>query len=130
MPVAESVSAGTLSHPELSVAIEEVEPAAVFPGPERSVGLRSTTVDGGLGEHKWADRRLLDRVAAKLPRGELPLLLDGDGSVLEASRASVFAILGERLLTPPTDGRILPSIARAQAIETASPGASRCAKSA
>jgi branched-subunit amino acid aminotransferase/4-amino-4-deoxychorismate lyase len=39
--------------------------------------------------------------------------------VLEASRASAFAIVGERVVTPPTDGRILPSIARAQAIEAA-----------
>ncbi len=103
----------------LRVDAEEVDPAAVFPGPERGIGLRPATVDGGLGEHKWVDRRLLDQIAAPLSHGELPLLLDSDGSVLEASRASVFAIVGERLLTPPTDGRILPSIARAQALEAA-----------
>ncbi|HWA54837.1 MAG TPA: aminotransferase class IV [Solirubrobacterales bacterium] len=111
--------AGTSSGPDLRVATEEVDPAAIFPAPERAVGLRSTPVAGGLGEHKWVDRRLLDRVAATLLPAELPLLLDADGSVLEASRASVFAIAGERLLTPPTDGRILPSIARAQALEVA-----------
>jgi para-aminobenzoate synthetase/4-amino-4-deoxychorismate lyase len=119
VPAAESPAAVAPSRPELSVATEEIELAAVFPGPEHSVGLRPITVDGGLGEHKWVDRRLLDRAAAKLPRGELPLLIDADGGVLEASRASVFAIVGERVLTPPTDGRILPSIARAQAIEAA-----------
>jgi para-aminobenzoate synthetase/4-amino-4-deoxychorismate lyase len=119
VPATGSAAAGALSRPELRVAPEEVESAAVFPGPERSVCLRSTTVDGGLGEHKWVDRRLLDRASAKLPHGELPLLVDAEGSVLEASRASAFAIVGERVLTPPTDGRILPSIARAQAIEAA-----------
>lgn len=104
---------------DLRLDAEEVEAAAVFPGPERGVGLRPFTVAGGLGEHKWADRRLLERAAAAALPGELPLLLDVDGSVLEASRASVFAIVGGRVVTPPTDGRILPSIARRQAIEVA-----------
>lgn len=119
VPDAAGIAAGSSTHPGLSVATEGVEPAAVFPGPERSVGLRSTTVDGGLGEHKWVDRRLLDRAAVELSGEELPLLLDADGGVLEASRASVFAIIDECVLTPPIDGRILPSIARAQAIEVA-----------
>src|SRR5262249_1514261 len=89
MPAERGAAAGASSRPELRLATEEVEPAAVFPGPERGVGLRSITVDGGLGEHKWVDRRLLDRAAASLSPGELPLLLDAEGSVLEASRASV-----------------------------------------
>jgi para-aminobenzoate synthetase/4-amino-4-deoxychorismate lyase len=103
----------------LEVEVEEVDVEAVFPAAERGAVLRSMVVAGGLGEHKWADRDLLDRAAASAP-GELPLLLDADGAVLEASRASVFVIRGERLLTPPTDGRILPSIARQQVIEVAS----------
>lgn len=103
----------------LRTAAEAVDRALVFPGPERAASLRSIVVEGGLGEHKWADRDLLDRATVTLPTGELPLLLDRDGAVLEVSRASVFAIQGERLLTPPADGRILPSIARRQAIEVA-----------
>ena len=102
----------------LEIEAEEVDVGAVFPGAGRGAALRSEVVVGGLGEHKWVDRDLLDRLAAGAP-GELPLLLDADGAVLEASRASVFAISGGRLLTPPTDGRILPSIARQQAIEVA-----------
>jgi para-aminobenzoate synthetase/4-amino-4-deoxychorismate lyase len=39
--------------------------------------------------------------------------------VLEASRANVFAIEDGVLVTPAADGRILPGIARARAIETA-----------
>lgn len=105
--------------PALHAQAEEIAAAAIFPGPERGVTLRPTPVDGGLGEHKWVDRRLLDQAAATMGPAELPLLVDFDGSVLEASRASVFAIVGDRVLTPPTDGRILPSIARAQAIEAA-----------
>ncbi len=102
----------------LDVSAGEIDPGSVFPAAHRGASLRSCVVPGGLGEHKWADRDLLDRIAASSP-GELPLLLDADGAVLEASRASVFAIDGERLVTPPTDGRILPSIARQQAIEVA-----------
>ena len=102
----------------LRVEAKEIDPGSVFPAAERAASLRSSEVAGGLGEHKWADRDLLERIAAASP-GELPLLLDADGTVLEASRASVFAIQGERLATPPTDGRILPSIARRQAIEVA-----------
>lgn len=103
----------------LAIEAEEVDGGAVFPGPERAASLRSAIVAGGLGEHKWADRDLLDRLTAA-SSGELPLLLDADGAVLEASRASVFVVAGGRLLTPPTDGRILPSIARKQVIEVAS----------
>jgi para-aminobenzoate synthetase/4-amino-4-deoxychorismate lyase len=105
--------------PHLQVDAEEVDAGDIFPGPERAAALRSSVVTGGLGEHKWADRDLLDRAAEASP-AELPLLLDADGTVLEASRASVFAIREGRLVTPLTDGRILPSIARQQAIEVAS----------
>lgn len=104
--------------PHLRIDAEEVDADALFPGPGRAASLRSAVVAGGLGEHKWADRDLLDRLAASSP-GELTLLLDSGGTVLEAARASVFAVDGGRLLTPPTDGRILPSIARQQVIEVA-----------
>jgi para-aminobenzoate synthetase/4-amino-4-deoxychorismate lyase len=102
----------------LRVEAEEIDPGSVFPAPERAASLRSCVVAGGLGEHKWVDRDLLERITAASP-GELPLLLDADGTVLEASRASVFVVKTGRLATPPTDGRILPSIARQQAIEVA-----------
>jgi para-aminobenzoate synthetase/4-amino-4-deoxychorismate lyase len=102
----------------LEIAAEEVDVGAVFPSASRGAAMRSAVVAGGLGEHKWVDRNLLERLAEASP-GELPLLLDADGAVLEASRASVFAVDGGRLLTPPTDGRILPSIARRQVIEVA-----------
>ena len=103
----------------LDLTASEVDAGSVFPSADQAAALRSVVVPGGLGEHKWADRRLLDRIAASLAPGELPLLLDEDDSVLEVSRASVFAIREGRLATPPTDGRILPSIARQQAIEVA-----------
>jgi para-aminobenzoate synthetase / 4-amino-4-deoxychorismate lyase len=101
------------------IATTEVEAGKVFPSADRGATLRSFVVAGGLGDHKWADRALLERAALAASPGELPLVLDSDGSVLEAARGSVFCATGERLATPPTDGRILPSIARRQAIEVA-----------
>lgn len=96
-----------------------IDPALVFPAWERAADLRSLPVPGGLGAFKWADRQVLERATAELGPRELPLVVDEGGAVLEASRANLFAIDGEALLTPPTDGRILPGIARARAIEVA-----------
>jgi para-aminobenzoate synthetase/4-amino-4-deoxychorismate lyase len=72
---------------------------------------------GGLGERKWLDRRLVDALAARAPG--VPLLVDGDGAVLEAAWGNVWAIEGERLVTPPTDGRILPGVTRARLLRLA-----------
>src|SRR5262249_31105047 len=92
--------------PATAIDASEVDPAIVFPEWDQAVGLRRTTVADGLGEHKWADRRLLERAAGRAPHA-LPLLVDVDGSVLEAARGSVFAVRDGGLRTPPTDGRIL-----------------------
>lgn len=114
-----TVSPADAGELETEIATTEVEPEKVFPGPERGIALRGFVVDEGLGDHKWADRRLLEQAAAALP-GELPLLVDRDGAVLEASRGSIFAVLADgRLHTPATDGRILPSIARQRALDVA-----------
>ncbi len=83
------------------------------------IELRGCALPGGLGAHKWADRSLLDEAQAKLRTDTLPLIVESDGSVLEASRANVFAVRDGRLLTPPTDGRILPGITRMRVIEIA-----------
>lgn len=102
----------------MDVVTAEVDPELVFPSWERAVDLRSLVVEGGLGAHKWADRALLERAEAEAPSA-VPLLLDGDGAVLEASRGHVFLARDGALATPPTDGRILPGIARGVAIEVA-----------
>lgn len=103
---------------DVTAVTAEVDPAAVFPDDGRGLTLAPVTVSGGLGDRKWADRRLLTQVA-ELVDGALPLLVDADSSVLEAERANVFAVIGGTLTTPPTDGRILPGIARARVIEIA-----------
>jgi para-aminobenzoate synthetase / 4-amino-4-deoxychorismate lyase len=83
------------------------------------VALHSLPVPGGLGAHKWADRSLLDEAQAGLPADSLPLIVNEDGGVLEASRASVFAVRDGALFTPPLDGRILPGITRMRVLELA-----------
>jgi para-aminobenzoate synthetase/4-amino-4-deoxychorismate lyase len=97
---------------------ENLDRALPFPGPDPGPRLGSLVVEGGLGAHKWADRRLLDRAEA-MADGAVPLLLDGDGAVLEASRANVFAVRDDILFTPPTDGRIIAGITRNRVLELA-----------
>jgi para-aminobenzoate synthetase/4-amino-4-deoxychorismate lyase len=93
---------------ELSALAEREVPVELVP----------RTVPGGLGEHKWIDRRMLSALAAE-GEGE-PLLCDLDGFVLEAARASVFCVeSGGRVVTPPLDGRILPGVTRALVLELA-----------
>jgi para-aminobenzoate synthetase/4-amino-4-deoxychorismate lyase len=98
---------------EMKVSFRETEERF---GP---VALHSLVLTGGLGPHKWADRSLLDEAQDTLPEGALPLLVDEQGFVLEASRANVFAVRDGVLLTPPLDGRILPGVTRMRVIESA-----------
>jgi anthranilate synthase/aminodeoxychorismate synthase-like glutamine amidotransferase len=85
------------------------------------VALRPVTVPGGLGAHKWQDRRLLlqARERAALGPDEHLLILDGNGDVLETDRANVFAVIDGVLHTPPADGRLLPGITRAAILRLA-----------
>ncbi|MBN1527759.1 MAG: aminotransferase class IV [Thermoleophilaceae bacterium] len=99
------------------VRVADVDPALVFPGFGEAPDLQPVEVPGWRGAHKWADRRLLERAEAESGDG-VPLLLDG-GLVLETSRGNLFAAVGGALVTPPADGRILPGVTRALAIETA-----------
>jgi para-aminobenzoate synthetase/4-amino-4-deoxychorismate lyase len=104
---------------EVYVVAVSVEPASVFPTGELAASLFTMNVDRGLGEHKWADRAVLERAEAMGPRGSVPLLVSEEGEVLEASRGNVFVVRDGKLLTPPLDGRILPGVARARVIELA-----------
>jgi para-aminobenzoate synthetase / 4-amino-4-deoxychorismate lyase len=77
-----------------------------------SAVLEPFALPGGLGAHKWRDRRLLDSLAALHP-GTVPLIVDTDGLVLEAAYANVWIVEGDALITPPADGRMLPGVTRA-----------------
>lgn len=84
--------------------------------PQTAARLRVWTLPGGLGAHKWNDRRMLAEVEAR-SGAEVPLFVDADGFVLETSRANLFALGPDGALrTPPDDGRILPGVARAALI--------------
>jgi para-aminobenzoate synthetase/4-amino-4-deoxychorismate lyase len=101
-------------------AAAEVVPAGPAP---QAVALRLATIPGGLGPHKWTDRRLLATLLAALADGLGPddhlLIADRDGQVLETDRASVFAVIDGVLRTPPADGRILPGVTRAAVLRLA-----------
>jgi len=87
-----------------------IEHAPVGPDPHYTA-IAPFVLPGGLGPHKWLDRRLVDAVVAAAD-GALPLLIDTDGSVLESTRANVLIEERGRLISPPDDGRALPGIGR------------------
>jgi para-aminobenzoate synthetase / 4-amino-4-deoxychorismate lyase len=91
-----------------------VADTTVFPAFSHAVRLRPLTVAGGLGAHKWADRRILDEAD---DGDAVPLVVDVDGSVLEAARANVFVVEDGHVFTPPADGRILPGVTRRRVLE-------------
>ena len=115
---ADALVAAAASHGLARVRIDVI-PAAkptvtitarpVAAGPPAPVTLAPVTVPGGLGPHKWRDRALLDALGAD----PVALLLEDDGSVLEAAWGNVWVLDGDRLRTPPADGRILPGVTRA-----------------
>jgi para-aminobenzoate synthetase/4-amino-4-deoxychorismate lyase len=98
-----------------SVRVANVDPALVFP--TDGVAVAPIAVPGGIGPHKWADRRLLDQAGEQLAPA-VPLVVDAeDGAALESSRGSLFVVREGVVVTPPADGRLLPGITRTQAIE-------------
>src|SRR5260370_11081237 len=94
----------------------EPEQAGVMPAP---VTLRPAVIPGGIGEHKYKDRRLLAGLVASLataPEDQV-LITDETGELLETEKANVFAVIDDVLLPPPADGRLLPGLTRASAVE-------------
>lgn len=96
------------------VRVASVMPEVVFPSFNRAARLTRLDVPDGLGSHKWADRRLVEEAEAD---GGVGLIVAADGCVLEASRANVFIVEDGAILTPPTDGRVLPGITRRRVLE-------------
>jgi para-aminobenzoate synthetase/4-amino-4-deoxychorismate lyase len=94
----------------------ETTPLDSEPSPEPEM-LAPVYLPGGLGAHKWRDRRLLEHLERTM--GALPLILDRDDDVLEAATANVWIVEGASLVTAPLDGRLLPGTVRARAIEAA-----------
>ena len=99
----------------------EVIPLPRVPPVAAAVTLRPVTVPGGIGAHKWRDRRLLAELAQRvgLAADEHLLIIDETGELLETDRASFFAVIDGVLLTPPADGRILPGTTRSAVMQAA-----------
>jgi para-aminobenzoate synthetase component I len=99
-------------------ATVEVVPLTARP---MTVTLRPVAVPGGIGGHKYRDRRLLAALAESEGAGpdEQVLLTDETGELLETDRANVFAVIDGVLLTPPADGRLLPGTTRAAVLRAA-----------
>jgi para-aminobenzoate synthetase / 4-amino-4-deoxychorismate lyase len=92
---------------------------APLPDAAAALTLEPVMVPGGLGAHKWRDRRLVDALAAAVAPAT-PLLVDLDGELLEASWGNVFLVDADgTLATPPLDGRILPGVTRARTLARA-----------
>jgi len=107
------VAAATLDPQRISISVTPAGQADVtaitISAADDPVRLTPVCVPGGIGAHKWTDRRMLVALESEFAPYE-PLLCDLDGVVLEASRWAISAELDGQLLTPPADGRILPSL--------------------
>lgn len=76
----------------------------------RTLSLRR--IAGGLGRHKWVDRRFLGDPGD----ADDVLLVDEDDGLLECGAANVFLVVDGVVLTPPLDGRVLPGTVRARVL--------------
>ena len=101
-----------------SARVAQVERALVFPAWQRAVTLAAIVVPAGIGAHKWSDRRLLDQAQSDVGAA-LPLVIDAGGDVLEVSRGNLFLVRDGALVTPVSDGRLLPGVARSRIVEVA-----------
>jgi para-aminobenzoate synthetase / 4-amino-4-deoxychorismate lyase len=98
----------------------DLDPLPDAPPTTGTVPLAPALLPGGLGAHKWRDRRLVDELERRL--GAVPLIVDLDGDVLEAAHANVWIREGRTLVTPPLDGRLLPGTVRARLLAEPPPG--------
>ncbi|MGH2867135.1 MAG: aminotransferase class IV [Solirubrobacteraceae bacterium] len=94
----------------------ELTSSPLVPGPAPGVLGAPVLVPSGLGEHKWRDRRWIEALTTS---DDVPLLMDRDGCLLEATWGNLWLREGDRLITPPADGRLLAGVTRAQLIELA-----------
>jgi para-aminobenzoate synthetase/4-amino-4-deoxychorismate lyase len=84
--------------------------------PPSPTALVPVVLPGGLGRHKWTDRRLIDGLSAP---GATPLLCDLDGEIQEAGYAAILLVRDGTVLAPPIDRRRLDSISRRAVLDGA-----------
>jgi para-aminobenzoate synthetase / 4-amino-4-deoxychorismate lyase len=73
-------------------------------------------VSGGLGQHKRADRGVIDRARTASGADDV-LLVDEDDLLLECGTANVFVVLDGEVVTPPLDNRILAGVVRGHVLD-------------
>jgi para-aminobenzoate synthetase / 4-amino-4-deoxychorismate lyase len=101
-------------------AVRVTRAPVAAPLPARAqAGLDAVVVasGAGFGAYKWADRRRQQALEAAHP-GRV-VILGGPDGLLETTRANVVAVAGDRLVTAPLDGRILPGVTRTVVLELA-----------
>jgi para-aminobenzoate synthetase/4-amino-4-deoxychorismate lyase len=102
----------------LCEAVLMASPSAASPASPLS--LVPVVVQGGLGQHKFSDRRRLSTLEPQHSTWSSTcdaLVTDSDGSVLETGRGSLFLVTDHGVQTPPLDGRLLPGVTRLRALE-------------
>jgi len=70
------------------------------------------------GTVKHTSRAFSRRAVAESGVDEV-LWVDDEGFFLEGTRSNVFAVIGDRLVTPPVDGRLLAGVTRSALIDAA-----------
>lgn len=83
------------------------------------VGFRMPVTDLPPSAHKHLDRRAwtLAQADARRCGADEALRIDDEGRVLESTTSNLWVAMEGRLVTPATDGRILPGVARAALLE-------------
>jgi anthranilate/para-aminobenzoate synthase component I/branched-subunit amino acid aminotransferase/4-amino-4-deoxychorismate lyase len=110
-----AATGGQRARMRIAAAADGAITVSAVPAPlvaEQVVVLAPFVLPGGLGAHKWSDRGLLEALTRERPQ-TAPLLLDSDGTVLEAAYANVWIVEDGIWITPPADGRILAGVTRA-----------------
>ena len=82
------------------------------------IAVEFEVVPPGFGEHKSADRSQQERLERAHP-GSVVVAIDEQSHCLEATRGNVLTFSGDRVITPPLDGRILPGVTRRAVLDLA-----------
>jgi para-aminobenzoate synthetase / 4-amino-4-deoxychorismate lyase len=100
----------------VSISATEERESYITRGSPGQVHGRLLALPGGLGAHKWRDRRLLEGVDGD---DRVPIIYDQGGLVLEAGHANVFLVEGRRIVTPALAGTALPGVTRTRVLALA-----------
>ena len=103
---------------EIVLARAGLYPAAFY---ERGFRLKTETAGsrGSLAAHKTLN--YFENIAAKRRAAaagfDEPVFVDSAGGVLEGATTNIFVVKSGQVLTPPTDGRILPGVVRGRVLK-------------